>query len=544
MILHKLLPRIEQDDPRVLALYSLRAFCDLIKFRGGTKNFSKVHLELMDWLETSNGADGTKKLLLMPRGHLKSTIASQLYVLWRIYRNANIRIFLDCNSLSLSRKHMRVIDTYLRDKALQETVWNNRPHISGPLVPDLELSGVRASRQKSYSIDGLDEAVVKKVLWNAYAKQVVRPNTDLGEPTITAGSLGSAVTGQHYDLYIPDDLVDRKNSKTEILRDKIEEHLAEIESVLDPWNEEEEFGQEIVMLGTRYFREDAYSGRQKDPEWSVFIRNIYANGVNFDDGTLWPERFTKSYLTRKKNTLFKRSKSKDWFSQYLNQIIDDEKATFKRKEFRYFHERALIRTIRGWELRRTGGQVNIWLRPVLMVDWAFTKTKTSDFNAIVVLALDARGRVFVLAEYIKKCLPSELYPKILEMADYWGVVTIGMESIRAWEAIQGFKKYMLNSVFNKGKIWPIVEVGTKADKHEKIVTTLQPYYAGGQIIHNRSLHNGILEEQLLHFPEDHDDGVDALAMGVQLALTPRKPKGKPKPQRASGAVGSLVGGVR
>jgi predicted phage terminase large subunit-like protein len=536
--------RMEEPDLRVKALTSLRAFCDLIKFRGGCKNFSKVHLELMDWLEVGGREAGTRKLLLMPRGHLKSTIVSQLYVLWRIYKNSNIRIFLDCNSLSLSRKHLRVIDTYLRDAVLQETVWNNRPHIAGPLVPNLELSGVRASRQGRDYSEGVSQAVVKKILWNAYAKQIIRPNKDLGEPTITAGSLGSAVTGQHYDLYIPDDLVDRKNSKTEVLRDKIEEHLAEIESVLDPWNEEEQFGNEIFMLGTRYYREDAYSSRQKDPEWDTFIRNIYANGVNYDDGTLWPERFTKTYLTRKKNSLFKAAKSKDWFSQYLNQIIDDETAVFKRKNFRYFDQRALVRTLRGWELRRANGQVNIWLRPVLMVDWAFTANKRSDFNAIIVLSMDPQGRIFVLAEYIKKCLPSELYPHILKMAQYWNVVTIGMESIRAWEAINGFKKYMLDKAFNNGKIWPIVEVGTSADKTEKIVTTLEPYYASGRIIHNKTLHNGTLEDQLLHFPEDKDDGPDALAMGVQLALAPRKPKKKPQTPSNPSIVRSIIGGTR
>ena len=85
------------DKLKVKALTSLRSFCDLIQFRGGTKAFGKVHLELMDWLSLSNEEKGTRKLVLMPRGHLKSTICSQLYPLWRIYQNPNIRIFIDSN---------------------------------------------------------------------------------------------------------------------------------------------------------------------------------------------------------------------------------------------------------------------------------------------------------------------------------------------------------------------------------------------------------------------------------------------------------------
>jgi predicted phage terminase large subunit-like protein len=497
----------------------------------------------------SHGVEGTKKLLLMPRSHLKSTIVSQLYVLWRIYRNPNIRIFLDCNSLSLSRKHMRVLDTYLRDVELQRTVWNSRPHILGKLVPDLELSGVRASRQGGEYGKDMDEGVIRKIIWNAFSKQVIRPNTDLGEPTITAGSLGSAVTGQHYDLYIPDDLVDRKNSRTENLREKIEEHLAEIESVLDPWNEKEQFGQEIMMLGTRYYRDDAYGVRLKETkekggEWEVFQRNIYANGVDYAEGTLWPERFTQTYLTRKKNTYFRLGKSKEWFSQYLNQIIDDEKAFFRTSEFRYFDPRALVKSVRGWELKRTGNNPNIWLRPVMCVDWAFTAKTTSDFNAVVVIAMDPQGRVFVLDSYIKKCLPSDLYPHMLKMADYWGVVTIGVESIRAWEAIQGFRKYMLDKRMNTGKIWPLVEIGTKGEKHAKIITTLTPYYKSGRIIHNKTLHQGVLEDQLCHFPNDKDDGPDCLAMAVQLALRPKKHRPNSGVPKAKSLVQAIVGGVR
>jgi hypothetical protein len=526
------------------ALTSLRAFCDLINFHGGTKNFGKVHLEYMDWLEGNRWVAGTRKLTLMPRSHLKSTIASQLYCLWRIYKNPNIRIYLDTNDLRLSRKHLRVIDTYLRDKTLQNLVWNRRPHIRGKLVPDLEIAGVRASR----STQDVDQSVVKKVIWNALAKQVIRPNTSLGEPTITAGSLGSTQTGQHYDLIILDDLIDRKNGRTESLRNKIEEHIAELQSVLDPWNEEEQFGDEILMLGTRYFREDTYAVRlqetiEKGGDWQTFIRNIYANGVDFSEGTLWPERFTQAYLTRKKNNYYRLGQSKEWASQYLNQIIDDETAYFKSGDFRYFDPRALVKTSRGWEIRRSGNNPNIWLQPVMMVDWAFTKSQRSDFSAVIVLALDTQGRIFVLAEHIVKATPDMLYPDMLKLADYWGVVTIGMESIRAWEAIQGFRKYMLDKRFNTGRIWPIVEVGTKGDKHAKIITTLTPYYKSGRIIHNKTLHGGILESQLCHFPDDKDDGPDALAMGVQLALRPKaQPRNRPK--QAKSLIQSLIGGVR
>lgn len=533
----------EFHDFKVRAIDDFATFIDLIKFRGGMKNFGKVHKELVDKVTAHvvGGKDIVRFLTLMPRGHLKSTLMSQALPLWLIYRNPNIRIFLDCNSGALARRNLRVIDTYLRDETLQKTVWNDRPHIKGKLIPDFDRGGFKTWRVSKQ----VDEGVIKKIVWNVYSKQVIRPNMSLGEPTITCGSLGSAVTGWHFDVYIPDDLVDRNNSRTEKMRDKIEEHLAEIESVLDPYNPEEKFGNWIFMLGTRYYREDAYGMRLLDTEtWDVFKRNIYANGVDYTDGTLWPERFTVEYLERKRRSLYRMGKSKEWFSQYLNQIVDDEKAVFKRGDFRYFDEKALVKTPRGWELRRTNGKPNIWLRPVMAVDWAFTDNTRSDFNAVIVLAIDYEGRVFVLDEYIRKCTPDKIYPAMLRMAEYWGCYIIGMESIRAWEAIYGFKKYMNDKKFWKGKKFPLTAIQTKAKKNVKIESTLCPYYKGGMVIHNKKIQEGTLEQQLCAYPEDKDDGPDSLAMAVQLALKPVRP---PKPQKNTPrgtSIMSIVGGTR
>lgn len=546
--LHNQDPEVQARDAfidlKTRAIDDFATFIDLIKFRGGMRSFGQVHKELVDKVTEMviSGRDIIRFLLLMPRGHLKSTVMSQALPLWLIYRNPNIRIFLDCNSGALARRNLRVIDTYLRDENLVATVWNDRPHIKGKLIPDFDRGGFKTWRVSKQ----VDEGVIKKVLWNVYSKQVVRPNMALGEPTITCGSLGSAVTGWHFDVYIPDDLVDRNNSRTEKMREKIEDHLAEIESVLDPYNPEEKFGNQIFMLGTRYYREDAYGLRVPDTTtWTVFKRNIFKNGYDYSEGTLWPERFSVEYLERKRANLFRLGKSKEWFSQYLNQIIDDEKATFKRANFRYFDERALVKTPRGWNLRRTGNLPDIWLRPVIAVDWAFTNTVRSDLSAVVCVAEDAQGRIFLLDAYIEKCTPDKLYPKMLSMAEYWQADIIGMESIRAWEAIHGFQRYMNDKKFWTGRIYPCTAIKTRAKKEVKIATTLCPYYNSGRIIHNNKLKGGVLEQQLLAYPDEKDDGPDALSMAIQLALRPRKPRPPKKPrEKYRFSLMSLAGGTR
>ena len=83
-------------DDKVEAIFQFWKFLDVIEFKGGVSNFDPVfHRELADFLiaaqETHHAAD-RRRLILVARGHLKSTLCTVAYVLWRIYRNPNTRI--------------------------------------------------------------------------------------------------------------------------------------------------------------------------------------------------------------------------------------------------------------------------------------------------------------------------------------------------------------------------------------------------------------------------------------------------------------------
>ena len=97
----------ESSDLSVRALTDMKAFAELIKFHGGWGSFGECHSELVDFVTTpqvntnaqqklafqgDEAEAHLRRLILMPRGHLKSTIGTILYTLWRIYRNPNIRI--------------------------------------------------------------------------------------------------------------------------------------------------------------------------------------------------------------------------------------------------------------------------------------------------------------------------------------------------------------------------------------------------------------------------------------------------------------------
>ena len=70
----------------VKALADKWAFADLIGFHGGSKAFGECHRELSAW-QDSDEREHRRQLILMPRGHLKTTISTVLDILWSLYVN-------------------------------------------------------------------------------------------------------------------------------------------------------------------------------------------------------------------------------------------------------------------------------------------------------------------------------------------------------------------------------------------------------------------------------------------------------------------------
>lgn len=166
----------------------------------------ETHGSLIKCLE-----DPTKrKLVCLPRGTFKSSIAVVDYCIWNIIRNPNIRILIDTEVYTNST-------TYLR-----------------------EIKGVLASERYS-RIFG---PTVTKT-WNEGEIIVAQRTKNLKEATITCGAVGTIKVGMHFDLVIGDDLSSNKNSNSPEQRAKISSHYQFNQAILDPDGV-------YVIVGTRY----------------------------------------------------------------------------------------------------------------------------------------------------------------------------------------------------------------------------------------------------------------------------------------------------
>ena len=155
-----------------------------------------------------------RKLVCVPRGTYKSSIASVSYAVWLIINNPNIRILIDSEAYSNSKDLLRQVKYIL-------------------------MSHEFVTRFGDWRTD----------VWNE-GEIIVKPREmNLRSPTITAGGIETIKVGQHYDVIIGDDYNSHKNSGTPEQRRKVIDHYQMNQAILDP-------NGIYAIIGTRYHEDD------------------------------------------------------------------------------------------------------------------------------------------------------------------------------------------------------------------------------------------------------------------------------------------------
>lgn len=546
------LPSLEQ---RKKALLDFWEFVDLIGFHGGRHQFSECHKNLTDW--ALDGKRSSRQLILMPRGHYKSTLMAVGRTLWRIYQNPNIRIFIGSADFGLSKSIIREIKTYLEDEELQEKVWNNRPHKEGRLVPEMDKVG----KQRRQSHDS--EANDKKIVWRADAIQVVRDDI-LKEPTVVAGSVGATATGFHYDEIVFDDVVTFDNIDTEPKRDRLFRWIYDMESVLDPRQFDEELlerykdiesnnhrigkfkqqcflGDTVVAVGTRYDPQDYYQhilNNQQALGFETYERNIYVNGMDNTDGYIFPEKFNEVMENRLRASMSERR----FASQYLNQIITPGTQLLAWENITFIHPSNIVcKQPNTASIRQIHSEPKeIKLKAV--VDPSATSNEHSDYTCIVVGGLDDQNNFYVVDMYLGKDPFSVWVNKMFDLLDKWNLSAVTVETV-------GFQKQLVYSIrekFNERRPVTVREwkPDVKSDKHSRIEAVLQPLFENGKIFFNQKISQikGLSDQfNLFGRSTVKDDAPDACAI-LKTVCVPPNSVVKPFNPRKQKSINLVYGG--
>jgi hypothetical protein len=434
----------------------------------------EVHGDICAALQRGDSAEIEEILIMLPRGHFKSTLIAA-YLAWRIVRNRNFRGIVVAAS----------------DDNANKTVFQTRQFLELPLV--VELYGD-----------------FKTANW-ALGEFIVSGRTQaLRDPTLTARGRKNHRPGPHLDVLVFDDFEDDLTTATLDLIEsgrRMDENSTPM--VDEPgalritagtyWSDsdlhchkEQKFGlmEEIIAEDGRIVRKRV-NGVVKN-KVAYFYKPLY----NADGSILFPERFPPEKIASIRMSMTPSTFAK----QYLLDPVHRETAAFRDEDFTVgpcpFTKYS---TIIGLDLANTVGQ-------------------DSARTGRVVLFVNPEFRIHIADAKGTKMDGDEQMDMIWQDQQIWDHPTFAIEEenyVRGW-------KIAFEEQQKQKREWLRIEYinahGRKA-KEERILG-LQGLFRSGLVTLSPGCHD--LIHELLRFPVgQYRDVADALVNAVEIARSPR-----------------------
>ena len=427
----------------------------------GFKDWDKVY----DDIERRLNRPSRKKMILVPRGHLKTSVVTKAYSIQLLLRDPNIRILIANQVWDKAREMLYEIKQMLTDKS-------DLPKIFGPFVSD---------RWRE------DDIVIRQ------------RNKALAAPTIGTSGVEAELTSSHYDVIILDDLQGLQNYQTPEQREKVKRYYRSMMDLLEP-------GGLLIVIGTRWHLDDVYQYiiDEESDYFDVMVRKVVENGK-----IIFPKKFNKKFDVLTKNWLetteptmdyvnyLKKRPSEEFSSQYMNEPIDAENQVFKKEYFKYYERRPER------------------LYVAMTLDPAISEKQSADYFAINVSGMDENYNIYVLDTLKGHWKVSEQIENIFTMYEKWHPSSIGLETVAFQKAL---KSWLEEKMRMRNIHFPITELRRSTNETKEFrIKALEPFYREGKVFHSQWMRS--LEEELAQFPKGkHDDEIDALASQLELLV--------------------------
>lgn len=417
-----------------------------------------------------------RKLVLMPRGHLKSTIATISRSIQCALRSPDTyRCLIASANATKAESFLTEIKAHWERGEMLRALFPE-------LVPE-KLSGPGSDwSMKTASIER--HAVFKESTWS------------------TVGA-GGAATSQHYSHIIPDDIIDEQHKQSRADMERVKTWNRSLEELLDNQDQDE-----ICWVGTRKTMDDVYADIMEiwEGELAVFIREPIENGK-----PIFPLKFSMERFMR-----IMEKKPEEWAHDYMNNPvgkggIDWGKAALRDYRFSDDGERVVFldpdtREIRSWRIRD--------LDIVITCDPNSGQSHAPDKAAIVVHGVSPRSDVFVLSSWSGRPSPWGYVELIYETCVLWNPRVVGIEQAGQQNTLMYFEKLCSD----KDTFFKVVPLEHKnRDKDYRIRTAIDP------LIKSRRLYTLptqlTLRGQLPFFPQlsaHNRDEIDCLGYGAEL----------------------------
>src|SRR5262245_22354154 len=433
-----------------------------------------VHREIQDFLSLH-----AKAIVELPRDHGK-TVQICARVLWELGRNPALRIKIVYATERIAED---------RGRFLRRAIENN-----------LRLRDVFSRLRPGQP-------------WAANSFSVERPAEAIGPSVVTLG-VGAGLTGTRADLLVCDDIVDVKSLTSAAERARVKAFFRDnLMNLLEPDGR-------CWCLCTPWHANDLNAELKRDGAFEHLRRAVDAT-----ERAVWPERWPRERLVQRRREIGSASFARG----YRLLPINEEVMAIKPEWVRFWDEsgplapraetdsRSESATRVEWTTRED------WERIVLAVDPAVSANPEADLSALVVLARGPDGIVRCREATARRVTTPDLV-RLIEDADRrWQPELILFESNAAF---LGVKDLLVRHAKFGHKVRGIAQTRSKASHVAAFSVAVEngSFQLKGK---NGAVDPGqqALFDEMTTFPvADHDDLLDAAAMGTEYLLNVREPR--------------------
>ncbi len=461
---------VEKHGGQLISRQEIQEFCKsslhfLCTQMLGFKDWQEgLHDEVENFLDRPS----KKKALLLPRGHLKTSLVTIGKSIQHILRNPNVRILIANQVWDKCREMLTVIEQNLDDKSPLPSVFGE----------------------------------FRSGHWNNDAFTIRQRTRAFKEPTLSTTGVEAETTGGHYDVIFLDDLTGLQNCQTPDQREKVKRFRRSMIDLLEPQGT-------LYEVGTRWHLDDTFSEIEEKEKkyYDVMVRKVIEHGQ-----IIYPRKFNTRFDETKKEwtpvstpcmdfiDYLKASKTSAEFSaQYLNEPIDEEHQLFKPAYFRYFDRRP--------ERLYVG----------MTIDPAISEKHGADYFAIDVTGMDEKYDLYKLDYLRGHWNVSDSIEHIFTMYQKWRPSVVALETVAYQKAL---KAWLEETMRRRGVHFPITELKRNTNESKEFrIKGLEPFYREGKVFHANWMQGKDLEIELLQFPKGkHDDLIDAAASQLDILV--------------------------
>ena len=374
-------------------------------------------------------------------------------------------VFIMANQKAASKRLKEIADEY----------------VSNPLF-NLNLVKVKEQSEKAFEAIVKDENNVEKtVRFEAYGKG--------------SGIRGLNSRDKRPDIVLIDDPQDLEDSLSETIQN----------------NDYDWFISDVFFLGkyTRIFFIGNNLGAKSlieqivNNKESLKFEAIRIPILDAEGHSNWPERWNVEEIEKEKEDFRKIGKLDLWVREKMCQAISPETQIFKKEYFKYYEPS---------ELKTEGFSI------YTLVDLAISEKSSADYSVVCTIGVNKENHWFLLDIQFGRWNPSKLIDKIFETVAKFKPIYVGMEKV----AYQAALIHFVQKEMPKRNQWFTVKELLAEKKKELRIQTLQPRFVSGTVwFPQGAKFLAELESEMLMFPRAlHDDLLDALAYGEQIALPP------------------------